>query len=93
MRDGLVVLSGNCCVPAHAAMRGTEFTSCPVAMCATPSVGDVLSAWRAYDAGQMALIEPNPSAALMAGVDLISTEIEALKTYNIDAAKRKRKGG
>ncbi len=86
-RDGLVVLSGDCCV--RAGCDGGEFTSCPVSQSSQAWALFAVRAWRAWDKGQLHLVERRPSAALLDAVETIASALTALeRRRSEDAAKR-----
>lgn len=78
LEDGHVVLSGDCCVRARPAMKHTAFCSCPVALTRTPDIAHILSGYRAFEKGQLSMVEPHPSAAFLEGVQTVVAEVNAL---------------
>ncbi len=90
--DGVVEISGSVVMRPSAGMEGVSFTSCPVAEVDFGAwVGGAFERYRAWDAGQLALVEPEPSAALLQTVDLVGMTFGEVRKYEAEARKRNRK--
>ena len=90
VRDGVVEISGDRVMKPSAGMQGVAFASCPVAGVdrGTGEVAGVFRAYRAWGAGQLALVEPEPSAALLEAVDLVGTTFSEIRNYEIESRKK-----
>lgn len=66
-----------------------RYYSCPVAASRGVNVAHVLSAWKSWKNGQLQLVEPNPSAALLDAVEQLDAQVNALNQYEIEEARKK----
>ncbi len=86
--DGVVTIRGEYCVGPYDAVFDDAHESCPVAAARSPEVRHVLSAWKSWRNGQLALVEPNPSAPMVDAVELVENNITRVNAY--EAAMREK---
>lgn len=90
LREGAWLDGGRVVLSADSACSRLEdgaFTSCPVAASRQPWVAHVIRSWRYFEKGQLATIEPEPSAALLECLDAVGGAVVAVEEY-----ERSRRG-
>lgn len=70
--QGLVVVHDNVALRRFCEQR---FTVCPLVLLRETSLSDVWRGYRMAEHGNLALLEPSPSDALLTAVDLLACEI------------------
>lgn len=90
LADGRIAISADWTMKPSAPLRGLVFTSCPVAACEGPAVGEAFRLHRAVERHTLPYVEPNPSAAAMEAVDVVALALAEMRDYEADARRQER---